>query len=131
MKNDRLAKLKAARGLSNRGLAELLRTDESSISKWLKGKTIPDYISLLIEFLIREHDGDLEFPIKLSDIVALSRTAAKRGVTVEEYLIELIRKDNASNTGSRIDYLAIPTPATTRLNEGEKRVVVRTVCEKL
>ncbi len=117
MTTEEFAKHHASLGLSNRDLAKELKTDESSVSKWLKGKPVPKYIAALLDYVVREKNGDLEFPIKLSDIIGLSRSAQAAGCTVEEYMIQLIRKDIKSP--SRRDYRNIPAPAASRLNDDE------------
>lgn len=58
---NNLAQLLARLGLSQQSFAKQLGTDPANISRWLSGKSIPDYITVgqILEALPEEYRSDL------------------------------------------------------------------------
>ena len=82
--------------LSGRDLAMKLKAPASSVSSWSKpvsegGREIPDYIAELLYYLVKEKLGTLTLTLTVSDIRAIIRLAAERGLSFEGLLISLIR----------------------------------------
>lgn len=77
--------------MSGRELAKRLGVTPSSISHWREDREVPPYIVKLLEFLCAEKDQKLLLPLSLDQLFGLSRAADRRGLTVQDLLLEVIR----------------------------------------
>jgi transcriptional regulator with XRE-family HTH domain len=78
--------------LTGREMAAKLGVAPPAISRWRDGsREIPDYIVHFLRYLEAEATGRLQIPLSLEEMIALSRAAEKRGITVESLLIQMIR----------------------------------------
>ena len=94
MTTDEFAAKQASLGLTNRQLAEKLNCDEGSLSRWKRGITaIPDYIAGYLDLLVYVHQNAIELTFTLGELSALSARANQLGMTVNQYLVYLVRKD--------------------------------------
>lgn len=83
--------------LNSRKLAALIGANESTISGYRSGaREIPEYIAKSMETQADLSLGKMELPISLADLIHLSRRAEAAGLSVEDYLVHLIRKDGAA-----------------------------------
>lgn len=86
-------------GLTNRQLADKLNCDEGSVSKWKRRQTtIPEYIAGYLDLLVYVHQNEVEVTFTLGELMALSARAHSLGLSVNEYLVDLVRADIASST---------------------------------
>lgn len=85
--------------LSGKELAELLKCDPGSVSRWRKSeRPIPSYIAQQMTMLVAEHLKTLKFPMSLDDLFALSRIAVADGISVEALMIRMIRSEVARSS---------------------------------
>jgi hypothetical protein len=77
--------------ISGKNLAEALGVTPSSISHWREDREVPLYIVRLLDFLVAKKKGRLVLPLPFEQLIGLSRAAARRGITVEMLLLEIIR----------------------------------------
>lgn len=94
MTTDQFAARQIILGLTNRQLAEKLNCDEGSLSRWKRGITaIPDYIAGYLDLLVYVHQNAIELTFTLGELSALSARANQLGMTVNQYLVYLVRQD--------------------------------------
>lgn len=94
MTTDQFAAQQVILGLTNRQLAEKLNCDEGSLSRWKRGITvIPDYIAGYLDLLVYVHQNAIELTFTLGELSALSARANQLGMTVNQYLVYLVRQD--------------------------------------
>lgn len=108
--------------LNSRKLAALIGANESTISGYRSGaREIPEYIAKSMETQYFLATKDMKLPISLEDLIHLSRRAEAAGISVEDYLIRLIRQDGAAAAASKPVPIPLYSPeiASSRLNEDE------------
>jgi transcriptional regulator with XRE-family HTH domain len=91
MKNSDFCQIQQELGLSGRELAKKLGVTPSSVSQWRVDREVPDYIARLMDFLRDEQIRKVKIPLTIEEIIALSKAAEERGMTVEALLIDVIR----------------------------------------
>lgn len=117
MTADEFSARQSTLGLTNRLLADKLNCDEGSVSKWKRGQTtIPEYIAGYLDLLVYVHQNALQVTFTLGELIALSDRAQKRGMTVNAYLVDLVRQDITAPHTTPISYLA-DTTASLRVAE--------------
>jgi hypothetical protein len=106
MTADEFTARQSTLGLTNRLLADKLNCDEGSVSKWKRGQTtIPEYIAGYLDLLVYVHQNALQVTFTLGELIALSDRAQKRGMTVNAYLVDLVRQDISTAHSTFISYL--------------------------
>lgn len=91
MTNSEFRRIQESLGLSGRDLAQKLGVTPSSVSHWREEREIPDYIARLMTYLQDEQIRELKIPLSIEEIIALSKAAEQRGLTVEALLLQIIR----------------------------------------
>lgn len=91
MTNSDFRRIQESLGLSGRDLAQKLGVTPSSVSHWREEREIPDYIARLMTYLQDEQIRELKIPLSIEEIIALSKAAEAKGITVEALLLDVIR----------------------------------------
>lgn len=113
MTNSEFREIQEKLGLSGRDLAQNLGVTPSSVSQWRDDREVPEYIARLMRFLLDAQTRHLKIPLSIEEIIALSKAAETRGVTVETLLINVIRgiiKQPVSYTAAAAEAAAQPAP---------------------
>ena len=100
-------------GLTNRQLAEKLNCDEGSLSRWKRGLTaIPEYIAGYLDLLVYVHQNAIELTFTIAELGAMSQRASHLGMTVNQYLVYLVRQDikSTSYTAAAAEAANKPAP---------------------
>ena len=96
-------------------MAALLGTTPASISRWRNDSPIPDTVANLLNFHVANNLSEVEIPLSLTELFALSDLATRRGQSVKELLLSLIKKaiaptkDPADGINDNILYLSADT----------------------
>lgn len=91
MTNSDFRRIQESLGLSGRDLAQKLGVTPSSVSHWREEREIPDYIARLMTYLQDEQIRELKIPLSIEEIIALSKAAEAKSITVEALLLDVIR----------------------------------------
>src|SRR5689334_1181071 len=105
MTNKTFVQHQTTLGLNNRQLADRLRANEGSVSRWRKDMPIPDYIAGFMEALVEIHQVNADLLLTLGEVVRASRLAHKAGLQFSEYIAGLVRKDIADEIPEAIENL--------------------------
>jgi len=106
--------------MKGKELADLLGAEPSSISGYRNGvRAIPEYIAKALRLHAEIKGGQLELPLTLNELFALNNAAAAKGLSLEAYIVRILRAGLPSATPvNPVRPLYVPADiASSRLNE--------------